>query len=594
MHRFILHIGRGRVSKSPAMISSYARALGMLSSERRLATALIAANIAIGVVQLAEPILFGRVVDAISRNMEAMPFIGLWAALGLFSIAASVVVASSADRLAHRQRLAALGHAFDRVITLPISYHAARGSGAVVRTLLAGTDSLFGVWLSFMREHLVALVTTLCLVPTAISLDPYMSIILGTLALVYFGLNVLVVERTRTGQAAVERYHQNVYGRVGDVVGNVTVIQSYARLTAESTALRGLMSQLLAVQYPVLTWWAVLTVLTRAAGTITMVGVFAGGAWLARKGETTVGEVVTFVGFSTLLIQKLDHLAGFVSRIFLQAPTLSAFYELIDASGEIAEKPGAIALENPQGAVKYDGVTFRFPASEQGVFDLSFEASPGQTIALVGPTGSGKTTALALLQRLRDPTGGTVLVDGRDIRDLTLSSLRGAISVVFQDAGLFNRSIAENIRLGRPEATTEEVEEAARRAEAHDFIMAKPGGYEFAIGERGAALSGGEKQRIAIARAILKSAPILILDEATSALDNETEGRVKRALEAVRRGRTTFIIAHRLSTVRNADRILVFERGRIVESGKFDDLASNNGLFSRLVAEGDLRPGIAE
>jgi ATP-binding cassette subfamily B protein len=576
------------------MIATYVRALRMLSTERGHVAALALANVAIGLVQLAEPILFGKVVDAIARNVEAMPVVAMWAVLGLFSIVASVVVATAADRLAHRQRLAALGNAFDRVITLPISYHAARGSGSVVRTLVAGSDSLFGVWLSFMREHLVALVTTLCLIPTAIIIDYRMAAILGALAVVYFGLNVLVVRRTHLGQASVEGHHQNVFGRVGDVVGNVTVVQSFARLTAESAALRGLMNQLLAAQYPVLTWWAALTVLTRAAGTVTMVAVFAVGALLASRGETTIGEIVTFVGFSSLLIQKLDHLGGFVSRIFLQTPTLKAFYELIDAPADITEKPNAATLDNPQGAVKYDHLRFRFPNSDEGVFDLSFEALPGQTIALVGPTGAGKTTALALLQRLRDPSDGAVLVDGRDIRDLTLASLRGAISVVFQDAGLFNRSIAENIRLGRPEATNDEVESAAKLAEAHEFIIAKPNGYEFVIGERGAALSGGERQRIAIARAILKSAPILILDEATSALDNETEARVKRALEAARRGRTTFIIAHRLSTVRNADLILVFEKGRIVEAGSFDELAKSGGLFARLLSEGDLRPPIVE
>src|SRR5262249_51955822 len=191
--------------------------------------------------------------------------------------------------------------------------------------------------------------------------------------------------------------------------------------------------------------------------------------------------------------------------------------------------------------------------SDQGVFDLSFTTPAGKTTALVGPTGAGKTTTLALLQRLRSPQCGRILVDGQDIEAVTLNSLRHHIAVVFQDAGLFNRSIAENIRIGRPEATDAEVEEAARMAEAHDFIAKKPGGYQFVIGERGASLSGGERQRIAIARAILKNAPILILDEATSALDVDTESRIKRALDHLRRGRTTFIIAHRLSTVADAD-----------------------------------------
>jgi ATP-binding cassette subfamily B protein len=238
------------------------------------------------------------------------------------------------------------------------------------------------------------------------------------------------------------------------------------------------------------------------------------------------------------------------------------------------------------GNVRYEDVTFRFKNSDQGVFNISFEAPAGRTVALVGPTGAGKTTTLALLQRLRAPETGRIIVDGHDIADVTVNSLRHNIAVVFQDAGLFNRSIAENIRVGRPDATDAEVEEAAQLAEAHDFIIKKPDGYQFVIGERGASLSGGERQRIAIARAILKNAPILILDEAASALDVETEARIKRALDRLRQGRTTLIIAHRLSTVANADTILVLEGGNIVERGTFRELVDNKGLFARLVIEG--------
>ena len=220
------------------------------------------------------------------------------------------------------------------------------------------------------------------------------------------------------------------------------------------------------------------------------------------------------------------------------------------------------------------------------MFDLNFEARPGETIALVGSTGSGKTTTLTFLQRLRDPDSGRITIDGQDIRAITLDSLRKAVGVVFQDAGLFNRSIAENIRIGRPDATDEEVIAAARLAEAHDFIQKKTDTYGFIIGERGAALSGGERQRLAIARAILKDAPILILDEATSALDTETEAKIQRALDALLRGRTTFIIAHRLSTVANADQILVLKDGRIIERGRFAELVAQGGTFAHMVREG--------
>jgi ATP-binding cassette, subfamily B, beta-glucan exporter len=215
--------------------------------------------------------------------------------------------------------------------------------------------------------------------------------------------------------------------------------------------------------------------------------------------------------------------------------------------------------------------------------DLSFTALPGETIALVGPTGSGKSTALALLHRAFDPQSGIVKVDGADIRSFTLTGLRRNIGVVFQETLLFNRSIAENLRVGKPDATLEEMRDAATRAQAIDFIERKPEGFEAPIGERGRLLSGGERQRLAIARALLKNPPILILDEATSALDPVTEAKVTAALDEVMKGRTTFVIAHRLATVRNATRILVFKDGRIVETGSFDELVKSGCFFAELV-----------
>jgi ATP-binding cassette subfamily B protein len=205
-----------------------------------------------------------------------------------------------------------------------------------------------------------------------------------------------------------------------------------------------------------------------------MVAVFAVGALLAKEGSVTVGAIVSFVGFATLLIGKLDQLSSFVARLFNQAPVLRHFFGLLDASTGMAEQPDAVSLELCGGAVNFEQVSFRFPGSTQGVFDLNFEARPGETIALVGSTGSGKTTTLTFLQRLRDPDSGRITIDGQDIRAITLDSLRKAVGVVFQEAGLFNRSIAENIRIGRPEATDEEVVAAARLAEAHDFIQKKP------------------------------------------------------------------------------------------------------------------------
>ena len=246
------------------LIRIYIRAIGMLGSEKSTALWLAAANCALAVVGLAEPLLFGRVVDALSRDTPSFDTIVMWAGIGLFGIASSVIVAVFADRMAHRRRLAAMSGAFDRAITLPISYHAEKGSGAVVRNILTGTDMLFHTWLTFLREQLSAAVSILFLVPTAIYMDWRMAALLAVLAVIYAAINVVTVNRTYDGQAAVESYHIEVLGRVGDVLGNVTVVQSYARLQAEAAALRGLMGKLLIAQYPVLTWWGLSTVLSRA------------------------------------------------------------------------------------------------------------------------------------------------------------------------------------------------------------------------------------------------------------------------------------------------------------------------------------------
>ena len=431
----------------------YKRATAMLVVERRQTVLVVLCGIALGIVPIAEQVLLARVVDALALGQGAFPIIGLWAVLGLIGIIAGVIVAVTADRLAHRRRLAALGQAFEHAIILPISYHAEKGSGAVVRTILAGTDALFWNWLSFLREQFVAFIGLLVLVPTAIYMNAQMALILAALAVVYVLANVYVARRTSTDQAAVERYHNNVYGRVGDVLGNVTVVQSYARFASEMQAMRTIMAELLAAQYPVLTWWGLLTVLTRIAATITVVAIYAVGALLVSQKKISVGEIVAFVGFAGLLIGKLDLLSGFAVRIFQYAPTLRSFFELLDATDGVREKPGAMTLGKVAGNVRYEDVTFRFKNSDQGVFDVSLDAPAGQTIALVGPTGAGKTTTLALLQRLRALDGGRITVDGHDITDVTLTSLRHNMAVVFQDAGLFNRSIAENIRIGRPEAT---------------------------------------------------------------------------------------------------------------------------------------------
>ena len=312
-----------------------------------------------------------------------------------------------------------------------------------------------------------------------------------------------------------------------------------------------------------LTWWGLLTVLTRTAATITVVAIYAVGAVLVERKQITVGEIVAFVGFAGLLIGKLDLLSGFAVRIFQYAPTLKRFFDLLDATDGVREKPDAKPLADVAGNVRYEDVTFRFRNSDQGVFDIGLRgagrARPWRSSARPAPARPPRSPCCSGCAR---PTRAASSIDGHDIADVTLASLRHNMAVVFQDAGPL-QPLDRREHPHRPAGgdATPRSSRRPRLAEAHDFIAKKPGGYGFVIGERGASLSGGERQRIAIARAILKDAPILILDEATSALDVETEARIKRALDRLRKGRTTFIIAHRLSTVANADRILVLDGG---------------------------------
>jgi ATP-binding cassette subfamily B protein len=257
---------------------------------------------------------------------------------------------------------------------------------------------------------------------------------------------------------------------------------------------------------------------------------------------------------------------------------------VLDSQSTVPDNPHGKDIGRAKGDVEFDDINFSYDGKRPALVHFSLNVPAGTTVAFVGPTGAGKSTALSLLHRMWDAQSGLIRIDGMDHRDIKLESLRRNIGVVFQDSTMFYRSIADNLRIGKPDATQAELEEAAKLAEAHDFIMRQSNGYETMVGERGTTLSGGERQRLAIARALLKDPPILILDEATSALDSVTEARIQKALKVLMAGRTTFIIAHRLSTIRDADMVVVFEHGRVVEQGNYRALVAQGGAFARLVA----------
>jgi len=492
------------------------------------------------------------------------------------------VVALHADRLSHRQRQAVLTSYFEHIMQLPLTFHTGTHSGRLMKVMLNGTDSLWRLWLGFFREHFAAILSLVVLLPLALYINWRLAILLFVLCVVFTLLTTLVVRRTYSMQSEVEATYSDLSARASDALGNVALVQSFVRIDAEVQGLRLAADKLLSVQMPVLSWWAMVTVITRASTTITVLAIFAVGIALHERGLTSVGEIVMFVSFATLLIQKLEQVVSFINAVFMEAPRLQEFFNVLDAVPAVRDRPDAIDAGRLAGLVEFSDVSFSYDGKRPAIEDLSFTALPGQTIALVGPTGAGKSTAIALLHRAFDPQSGFIKIDGMDIRGLTLTALRRNIAVVFQEALLFNRSIADNLRVGKPDATDEELRMAAARAQALDFIERSELQFETNAGERGRMLSGGERQRLSIARALLKDPPILILDEATSALDAVTEAKVNAALDEVMKGRTTFVIAHRLSTIRNATKILVFDKGRVIESGSFDELVARGGHFAAL------------
>jgi ATP-binding cassette subfamily B protein len=569
----------------------YGRVLALLGSEGRLAWALAVANMALAAAQFAEPVLLGRIIDALTGAQtrgeapswaQLSSLLAAWAGFGLFTIICGTAIALHSDRLAHRRRQVVLTGYFEHVLQLPLSYHGNTHSGRLMKVMLQGTDALWGMWLGFFRDHLSSFISLLVLLPVSLFINWRLALLLIALCVVFAGLTALIVRKTETMQSTVERHYSDLAERASDTLGNIALVQSFSRLDAEVLELRQIVERLLAAQMPVLSWWALANVLTRMSTTLTVLSIIVVGTWLHIQGKASIGEMVTFMNFAGLIIIRLEQSVGFINKMLLEAPRLREFFQIWDTIPAIRDLPDATDPGKLKGLVEFKDVSFSYDGERMAAADLNFKALPGETIALVGATGAGKSTAIALLHRAFDPQSGAIEIDGTDIRHFKLAALRRNIGVVFQEALLFNRSIADNLRVGKADATEDEMRDAVRRAQALDFIERKFEGFNDRVGERGRALSGGERQRLSIARALLKNPPILILDEATSALDADTEAKVMRALDEVMKNRTTFVIAHRLSTVRKASRILVFDAGRIVETGTFDDLVKAGGRFASL------------
>jgi len=395
-----------------AFIRLYLRVLGLLRAEAKLAVTLGLANIALAGAQFVEPVLLGRIVDALSGTLPAglaaaartlTPIVGAWVGFGLFIIIASTLVAWFADRLAHRRRNMVLADYFEHVLQLPLAYHSGAHSGRQIKVMLTGTDTLWWLWLSFFREHFAAFVFIAFLLPASLALNWRLALPLLALCIAFVGLTTAVMQRTFALQSAVERHYSDLAETAADALGNVALVQSYARVELEVSGMRGLVDALLRAQMPVLSWWAVAAVLTRAGTTLTLLVILLLGTYLKLVGLASVGQIVSFMSIAALLISRLEQAVGFSNRLFLDAPKLADFFGVLDTVPAVRDRPDAIDPGRVRGLVEFKEVSFSYDGKSPAVADLSFTAAPGDRIALVGPTGSGKSTALALLHRVFDP-----------------------------------------------------------------------------------------------------------------------------------------------------------------------------------------------
>ena len=488
-------------SSSPGLVSApsdvallrlYLRVLQQLGPERRLGAFLALANTALAVAAFAEPVLFGRIVDALyasdraSEDQRKLPWLlSGWAAFGLFTIISGAYTALHADRLSHRRKQAVIADYLEHTLRLPQSFFIATHSGRVLKVMIDGSQAMWSLWLSLFRTHFAAIVTVFVLLPLSLFINFRMGLLLATLVVLFGALSVLVIRKTDKLQWDVEQLNTSLSERVADAVTNVSVVQSFTRIETEVRALRAMIGRVLDAQIPVLSWWAMVSMATRTSSALTMLGIFFLGVTLRRHGEITVGQIITFTSFSTILIARLEQVVNFLNLALSQAPKIRQFFEVTDTTPTVRDCSGAKDTGRAHGTVRFEDVTFSYDGQRPAVQGLTFEVKPGETLALVGATGSGKSTTLGLLYRAFDPQSGCIRVDGTDIRELSLMSLRRNIGIVFQEPMLFARTIRENVLVGRPEASEHEVIAALARAQATDIMMRQPKGLDAIVAEHG-------------------------------------------------------------------------------------------------------------
>ena len=470
-------------------------------------------------------------------------------------------------------------HLINADLTLVTSASSGEYVSRLMNDVLLVRETIIRLANNLIRDALMVII----LVGTLIWLDWFLSIVVLVIYPLAMKPIFAIGNKQRKQSANLQEQMAGMTSLLSETLQGSRMTRSYTledhEVKRTATAFEGLFDRTLRL----ILGRARIDPILEVIGGFAVAGVIALAAWRVSQGVMMVGDVVAFITALLMLVQPVRALGTLNAVVQEGTAALNRIYALLDVKRQITDPETPKSLPSPQGKLAFKNVTFGY-GDQPAITDISFTAAPGKTIALVGPSGAGKSSIINLIPRLFDVKSGQITIDGVDIRDLTLSELRGHMALVSQDTVLFDDTIANNIRLGRLDASDDDVIAAARSAAAHDFIMEQPNGYDTIVGEGGGRLSGGQRQRISIARAILRNAPLLLLDEATSALDASSEQQIQEALDALAHGRTTIVVAHRLATVKNADHLLVMDQGHIVEAGNHQSLMKKDGLYASLCA----------
>lgn len=537
-------------------------------------------------IQLSIPLVLARAIDrgVVGRDggflvRAALLIVGLTVVQGIFTFIRSYLVQALAERVGYDLRNELYAH----LQALSWAFYDREQTGQLMSRATDDINNVRAMLVMTMRPLVLALGTFAATSVILFRID----VRLATVALA--PLPFLIWYSVRFGVALrpmflkVQQQFGAMTSALQENVAGSRVVRAFAQERAESARFEAELTELFEQNLRAARRWSFAYPVTLLLSGLGLAAVLWLGGWQVITGALSIGTLVAFNRYVTLMNEPVRWLGFVVNRIARAVASGERLFETLDTRPVVSEPADAIALNNLQGEVRFEGVSFAFPGSRRNALeDVSFVAQPGETVALVGPTGSGKSAVVNLIPRFYDARAGQVLVDGHDVREVSLGSLRRQIGSVPQETFLFGISIRENIAFGRPDASLTEIESAAKAARAHSFISALPDGYETEVGERGVSLSGGQKQRLAIARALLQDPRILILDDATSSVDTETEHEIQAALRTLMAGRTSFIIAQRVTTVREARQILVFADGKIVERGTHDELLTRDGFYREL------------